>query len=336
MLLAVALLALTLPACKARRTRAIEAAASHDPRPRKGGVVVLSSPGTELHDLAQDSSFVYFIKGHREESRLLSVPKAGGKTRVLALIGDNVDVILPGDSGVIVGGWGGIHRVASSASSPERLYRQRVFGLVGEGANLYFSTQDTIYRMPRAGGSPSPLATGQQNYTVSMGVDGGFVYWVNTQHKALMRVPVEGGKVEDLGGDVFPDSGHAILFDADFAYYYQSIPRSFRRIPKKGGKPEVLTTARDHFQGWALVGDALYYGRGWGDVGGGMETVRGRQRQLPTTRQGKGGLVRVSLSGRTESELAELTNGKVEGVAVDATHAYWLDAAAGEICKIPK
>jgi len=331
-------------ACKAikgrsdeRQSSKIEAKASHAPKELEHGAVLLSSPGSDIHGFTQDSSYLYFIKGYRAETRLLSVPKAGGKTQVMALIGDNVDFILPGDNGVIVGGWSGIHRVATSASLPERLYPQRVFGLAGEGSNLYFSTRDTIYRMPRAGGSPRPLVSGQQNYIVSMGVADGFVYWANNQEKALMRVPVDAGRVEILCSGVFPGSRHAILFDKDFAYYFQAIPHSFRRMPKKGGTPEVLASPTGHSQGWALVDDGLYYGRGWSIVGGGIKkSAKGRRYQQMGTSQGKGGLIRVSLASRNEVELANLPNGQVEGVAVDAKYVYWLDAAAGRICKVSR
>ena len=130
---------------------------------------------------------------------------------------------------------------------------------------------------------------------------------------------------------------HQLELEGAWVYFYMSIPRSFRRVPKKGGEVEVIDGAGFHFRGWDVDADDLYWGKGWATIGAGQEkrTRGGRTWTTSGHKEGEGGVMRVSTKGGTSKNLCEGC-GKVEGIVVDETSIFWLDADSGEISRMKK
>jgi hypothetical protein len=76
--------------------------------------------------------------------------------------------------------------------------------MVLDETNFYFtSSNGSIVKLPRAGGAPVTLATGDYDPT-GIAVDGAYVYWTNEQgidQSSVRRVPIVGGAVETLASN---------------------------------------------------------------------------------------------------------------------------------------
>ncbi len=299
---------------------------------RQDGSVVLSKPGHKVHHLTSDRTHLYFAVGHRDRTVLLRVPKAGGATERVAHIGANIIEIAADDTQVWVASWAGLDAYPKTGGAPRNLFKGRVHAFAVGETDLVYSTKDTVRVALKSGGDSKSIATAQQNYLSSVGIDDTHVYWMNNRSRTLFRAPKTGGERKAVAQKVFPAEAHPIVVDGEFAYYYQGIPRSFRRVQKTGGEPTVLGTAGFHFRGMALDAEHIYWGRGWAIIGASSDddegwTTGGR-------REGKGGVMRLAKTGGESTNLCELT-GKVVALAVDDAAVYWIDADPGIVAKKP-
>ncbi len=344
-----------------------DANATHPPRPRKDGAVVLSSPGGWLGQMTSDKTHLFWVRGHRDEARVMAVPKKGGATRTVLHPGHNVTRLQIFGDHAYVSTWSGLWRVALEplrddggdvgqplALVPKRLIkaRSRVNDVAVDKRHVVFCDDDrTIWRVDHGGGEPTEvMRLGPKGCAraLNLGLSGGHLYWNNNELKAIHRVKLgkDGkprGEPQVVVDDVFPSARHTFLFDGQgYLHFYRSIPTSFGRVKASGGEVQWLEPrAGGHFEGVALGDDFLYWGRGWARIGAtGRSGNRGRRGGYKAGRKkGEGGVMRVSLkesakegSAGTSVNLVDDVQ-KVRGVAVDDRFVYWMDHYEGIIAK---
>src|SRR5208337_3066676 len=91
-------------------------------------------------------------------------------------------------------------RMPLAGGSPTQLTSTTTNGLTVDGTYLYWTDYDggTIWRMPKTGGTPAALTSGQLAPT-GIGVDATSVYWTTFGDGTLHRAPLGGGAPETLG-----------------------------------------------------------------------------------------------------------------------------------------
>jgi hypothetical protein len=166
--------------------------------------------------------------------------------------------------------------VVCPAATPGSAYTG---GLALDDTNLYWtalgdgSLSGAVLTVPKAGGSPTPIAMQQQRPT-AIAVDDTNVYWANQGVPALlsnsldgmnmimpvpsiMSAPKRGGAGTLLVPN--PDTPDALTLDATGVIWHEL--QAIRRVPKAGGEATIVTTAAIPWASSNLVvsGDTLYW-----------------------------------------------------------------------------
>lgn len=302
--------------------------ATHPPKERVDGSLTLSSPGVGVRQLSSDKTHLFWARGFRAKTVVMSVPKAGGRTRALFRPGHNVERITSFRDGLYVAAWNGVWRVSldalraadkgqgddgardMSALTPRAVLkgaRLEVHEMVINKRHLVFvSDGGALYRVDPQGGAPALIegvGTLGSKHSTNLGLHKGYLYWSNNKVKAVKRARLgrDGqleGEVETVVEDVFPSEDHALRFSRTHVYFYRSIPRSFGRAPLGGGALELVEPrAGGHFRGWDMDDDAVYWGRGWAVIGSGQERRRrnGGTYKTRGRKKGGGGVMRAPL-----------------------------------------
>jgi hypothetical protein len=218
----------------------------------------------------------------------------------------------------------------------------RAGSLVNDGRDLYWLSDDSIMRMPLAGGAPYPIASGYSNLTalvvddtsviwassagidrwskadqsitnldtanlvIGLGTFEGITYYSDTSNNRVRRAP----PVQDLATAHFPGPLHV---DANGLYYFENgdpfaiYTGTIHLVPIDGGEP--VTTAEKLAPTLSLVADdnRLYF----------ASTVGSKDEYRIKTVSRFGGTVTTLACGHYEGEMIYLDE--------RAEYLYWTD-----------
>jgi hypothetical protein len=183
-------------------------------------------------------------------------------------------------------------------------------GMAIDDAYVYAGSGE-IDRVPKAGGSPSLVAQGE-NAAYGMTADATTFYWAEITGP-VRSTPKTGGPVNDLA---FAKGGATeVLTDGAFAYYTTWYPPNGGawRVPIGGGTSQLLQNAA-YSDYLAIDATNLYW-------------------DTRTSSSGPGSVWTVPKTGGTAIALAPTADGM--GLAVDDTYVYWADAF-DHISRVPK
>ena len=230
---------------------------------------------------AADDEFVYFTAGGTMAAQqdgtnsLRKVPIKGGAVTVLASGGK---------------GW-----IPSA-------------GIALDDDFVYFSTGNTILRVPKAGGAPVPIASGLRGVN-EMVLSGDRVYLLSFVERSvptpIQAVDKRGGKVDTLVDQQM--GANNICVDADFIYW--ATPSGIMRAKKDGSDVTTLYAPPSGFTTrLALDADTLYFTEG----------------------DGRNVLMKLPKAGGTPVKLAPAINTTYE-IGIDSEFVYYFDDEGKDI-----
>jgi sugar lactone lactonase YvrE len=221
-----------------------------------------------------------------------------------------------------------------------------------DATDIYFVDFNggSIRRMPKSGGTPVVLATGQAANRIA--IDATDVYWTDATKKMVMKVPKAGGNAVTLATlsgaplGIGVDANNVYVCDQSVNGHIQSIPKGggtstaiaavpwpeelvihsgyvyvtevtnngeLVRVPVGGGATETLDTNLSNGDGITADSTSVYF------------TLLGNGQ--------KGQVLSLSLGGGTHTVLASAQSGP-RGIAVDATDVYFTNASAGTVNRL--
>lgn len=311
--------------------------------PRRDGErgELLSKPGRRLRLAVVDDRYLYFVRNAWGQTLIYRLPKEGGDTWVLGETGGgtlgHVHDLAADGTHVWVAGADGLYRLDRESGAKERFAEGRVRAVALDAGFVYFAGDEELRRMPTAGGPLQLLHRYPRQLELNLGAGGGEAYLGLDTSRQLLRVAGDGSAVEvlDEGGLFRP--GQPILVDGEHVYWVDAV-RGLRRRPRAGGGEVGIDTSvrgesGSHHLGLAIDDRHLYLGR---SVARGAQEVRDYRggKRWNLTSSGAGGVVRIAKAG---GEPINLLPGAEDilGVAVDATHVYWLDGERGVVGRRP-
>ena len=135
---------------------------------------------------------------------------------------------------------GGIYRVLKGGGTPQTLATglSNPWALLLVGSDIYFTTFEfaatgTISKLPKAGGTASPVISSLPDRLGGLVLEDGF-YWLTHANKGIKKIPV-GGTAASIQ-NVFIDSGYDAFLDSDgtSVYWASGSPGNVRRYRKDG------------------------------------------------------------------------------------------------------
>jgi hypothetical protein len=201
--------------------------------------------------------------------------------------------------------------------------------------NVYFTSPygpsaGYVMSVPKDGGAPFVIASGQGYPDWGLAVDATNVYWVNSgtnaiyyRDSAVMMAPItgvpDGGSPTILASYPVANAPNQVAVDSTNVYWANS-SGTVMKIPKAGGCPVTLASGQGNAPwGLAVDGTNVY----WTDEGYTSGTV-----------------MTVPIAGGCVTGLAAGNN--LLGIAVDSTNVYWVDqgcgsgSCTGSVWKAPK
>jgi sugar lactone lactonase YvrE len=270
-----------------------------------------------------DATNVFWIeRPDGKESRLLTVPKSGGKARTLgrrmtgiALAGRSIFVAYYGtqEKGDDLGRPGYIARIAKPGGPKKILKRSNGGGfnaLRADASHIYWvnTLEGTVCKMSRRGGRTLILADVPPNPT-RLTLDENFVYWTNEQQ--ILRVSKTGGDVLVLAtGEGGMRGGVAV--DNSYVYWSDNYSKTINRVPKNGGAVSVVASGLSNPLDLVVDEKSVY----WVDIGDAL-------------------VMMSPVNGGRPQVLAQ--GGAPRRIALDQTFVYWADSSEqGFVHRIPK
>lgn len=280
----------------------------------KGPVEVLASGQVGLYNLAIDDEHVYFTaRGVAlAEGEVRRVPKSGGAVTVVAAGLHNPTEVLVDGTHVT---WleasvnGGVRRIPKVSGAVMTLTTHAAYRLEQDDDHVYYADLEsmTIGKVPKTGGPVTTLASMQEGpQQVAVGPD--YVCWANYPSGNVRRVAKSGGAVASVsakGGGL----ERGVVVDCHGVFWVEGTTLRWRA---SGGGAEVIVANVPPGEAFLSLDATHVY----------------LAREAP---------IRVS---RTEGKVEAFPQGSATmygpTVRLDATHAYWVDAAKGTVNRIAK
>lgn len=224
---------------------------------RPDGSVVLAKPGKDAHHIATNGSHVFFAVGHRDETVVLRVPVGGGTTEAVGRPGANVIGLAADSATLWVASWDGIHAYPVAGGNASEIAKERVHAFAEHGGEIAYSSKTTVYhvpkggkpvgvataqqnyvsnvglddshvywmnnrtktlyRVPKAGGTPAPVVTGvfpAESHRIF--VSGDELFYYQSVPRSFRKVKKTGGEASSLDAGSFHFRGMAV----DDSYVY--------------------------------------------------------------------------------------------------------------------
>jgi len=276
--------------------------------------------------IAVDSTYAYWVN---------DAPSQGGIVNKVPLCGGPVTILVPGggqfqqtmaiavDATSVYwtdGVAGTLNKVSIDGGEPVKLASFEAMGSLGpneialDADYVYFPitlTSGTIARVPKSGGDPTTLVSGQYNPR-SLVIDSANLFWTNNAYPdagvtggTVNQAPLGGGTATPLApGEISP---YGITVDATSVYFTTS--SAVKKVPIAGGAITTLSSNEDF--PWAVVVDTTdaYF------------TSASKIRKVPI----EGGSVTTIADGL----------GSAVAMAIDSTSVYWA-SLAGQLSRISK
>jgi len=247
--------------------------------------------------------------------------------------------------------------------------------LVQDAGCLYWADarEGTITRLPKDGGIPLELASGQQT-PAGLAIADGFLYWTNELAGTVVRMAAGGGEIETIAeGQERPGPIAAAGVDVVWGNQGDNVRGALMKGGTDGRAPVKIASDQKYPMGIALDEQTIYWTNhgtkkpDYFQNGSVMKMPRAlppagekRKRQVvarpQTAAQGiavdEGWVYWTSFGGLTQSfcDAAVMRRRKRGGapevlvsdtrsamsIAVDATHVYWVESFRSAIRRAPK
>jgi hypothetical protein len=222
-----------------------------------------------------------------------------------------------------------------------------------DSTHVYWSTTQSVWRVPKTGGCPAQLASGGGQLE-GIAVSGQFVYYADSSLGAVRRASVNGGAIATIATG---QSGvQTVAVDAQNVFWAARIAGAVRRGGSNPGVPCTTSCAliAQSIEPFAIAESGLYVywitragtAHRALKIGGGLESLSTSsgtagvvhiglyQNRIYWTYQHTGGGVRsVTLEGL--NPINSVAQADAEGVAVDGSNVYFARAAAsGSVARV--
>jgi hypothetical protein len=210
--------------------------------------------------LAVDDTHVYFTA--YEVKRVGRVPKMGGAVETLIEGVTRGQVLLDGTHVYLAGGLEfstGLYRFSKTGPFTEAALTTGITGnqFVLDSSVVYYTdaTHATIWMVPKVGGAPTSLATGQTK-CLALAATPTSLLWGLIDAEEIRTMPKGGGAVSSL----VAAAGKALSLATDGTHVYWTTSTTVERAELNGSNASVLTTEAATIGYLALDASWVYYG----------------------------------------------------------------------------
>lgn len=292
-----------------------------------GGVqTILASGQLRPNSIAVDSTHVYWSNSGTypdANGSIMKAPKDGGAATPLVsgLFGASAIAIDSTSVFCIVYNENEIIKVPKAGGSTTVVGTGGYSGDIAVNASYFywdrFDGSSAIMRHPVAqSGSPFALTSGQEISLIE--IDSTNIYWVDYTAGTINKMPIGGGSAAAIAsGQYYPS---ALAIDTANAYWKTYDGLIVKGKIAGGRMPTVLASAQESLQArdsMAVDGARVY----WADAGDFM--------------QSNGRIMAIDVDGGQPIEIAGGQD-KPMGLAVDATHVYWVNWDDGTVRRATK
>jgi hypothetical protein len=246
-----------------------------------GDPVTLSATttGHEVVDIAIDATNAYWTEYSTSDGAVLTVPKGGGATTILAT-GQKATQYIGAQGGNVY--WTAVHNdntyvmtLPLSGGTPSTFTTGGGFGLAVDAIGVYLSagtgSGTGIEVVPLGGGTPTQLvaATGPGGGPMAVGgvaggngiaVDGTDVYWIGGAGGLVVKVPKTGGSVTTLNDQGGNPAWHMIAVHDGNPDVYWTLGGGMNvdRAPTGGGHTSLINVTKGS-RALAVDATSLYW-----------------------------------------------------------------------------
>jgi hypothetical protein len=276
--------------------------------------------------IAVNSSAVFWTA---DDGRVRRLPLQGGLQTTLASkeVGPSGITLDAVNAYWIDYGSGGVVKEPLGGGTRTTLTSQKGIYIAVDETNVYW-TNDAVMKVPKAGGTPLTLATGDLTLSKhGIAVNSTDVYWAEFNYACggtdqpcspglgrVMRVPVGGGTPSVVASR--QSGADSIALDATHVYWTNYNEGTVMSVPLAGGKPTTLASGQVAMNDITVDATSVYWTK-YVDFG-----------------SHNGAVMKVALAGGTPVTLASAQT--PTGIAVDDTSLYWLNLHMGVMRLTPK
>jgi hypothetical protein len=234
---------------------------------KNGGVTVRLVPSATGRGLVVDASRVYWLEEiliSHFPNALYVVPASGGPRSTLAMFPDHSRPfeITQDDSDLYWTTVDGIFTLPKSGGQYRVLYSSPGCGIASDATNLYWTDcanpNGTVAIASKQGG-PLIWSTSNETGPAGIAIDATSVYWANQIDGTIRKVPLAGGSPATIqSGQMNPT---AVAVDDDWVYWANTGGNTIMKGSKNGGSAEIVATA-DFPSHVAVDAQAIYWAAG--------------------------------------------------------------------------